>query len=635
MTPPATLVAATAEAVRPQEAPSTLAALAEAADRLRAEGVPVPTMEGKLLRPLVAYALVPPTLRGSLDHRFWLGALAVQMVHEASLLHDDILDDAAERRGEVTLAASKGVGPALVLGDHYLTGAYRAAAMAEAPAFLNCFIRAVERTVAGEVAQERAAGRRLARQEYHAIVTGKSGELFGAATCLGGALAGLDDHAERVALGREVGALYQQVDDLLDYCPVADTGKPPLQDYRQGKWTWMLELAGMDGFDRDAEDVLVALFRQRGGVPSPARRALGELRTRRDELVRRALVLSPGDEVVAGVLDAWVDAAAKGVEAQESAVARSLVPLVFSRPGREAEVVSAARAVGGPEAWPAYFGRHARTFRFAARLFPREPAARVAGVYAYCRFTDDLVDDPSDGAGPDIVEERLAVWRELSHQAFHGSATGIPLLDTVMGESGARGVSWRYPEALLHGVGMDLTRSHYPGWSELEEYTFGVAGAVGGWITQLFGMDDESLLRQAHALGHGMQLTNILRDVGEDWRRGRVYLPLTVLQAHGLSAECLGIFMAGPAPVPAAYRRVVDEVMDRAEAYYEEAWPGIQTLPGWYRRPVAVAAQAYRGIHREIRRNAYDNLRLRARTSLSTKVALAAGALVRSHVRIG
>jgi len=632
VTPPASLAAATDDAVRRRSIPLLEASLADAAARLRAEGVPVPPLEGKLLRPLVAFALIPPHLRPSLDHRFWLGALAVQMVHEASLLHDDILDDASERRGEATLVAARGVGPALVLGDHYLTGAYRAAAMAEAPAFLTCFIRAVERTVAGEIAQERAAGRPLTRGEYDAVVTGKSGELFGAATCLGGALLGCEDHAARVGWGRRLGALYQQVDDLLDYCPVADTGKPPLQDYRQGKWTWVLEPAGIEDFGLAADEVLAALFQGSGERPSPARRALAELRWRRDSLVAQASELSPGDEVVAGVLGAWVEAAERGVEAQERALSSSRRVV---GPTREAEVVRAAREVGGPDAWPAYFGRHAKTFRFAARLFPREEAARIAGVYAYCRFTDDLVDDPADGAGTDVLEERLAMWRSLTRQAFGGGRTGIPLLDVVLGESGRREVAWRYPQALLRGVGMDLTRTHYTTWAELEVYTFGVAGAVGGWITQLFGLRDESLLEQAHALGHGMQLTNILRDVGEDWRRGRVYLPLGVLEAHGLNAESLGLFMESEAPVPVAYRRVVDEVRARADAYYDAAWPGIRKLPGWYRRPVAVAAHAYRGIHGEIVRNGYDNLRVRARTSLSTKLALASGALLRSHVRAG
>ena len=108
-----------------------------AAAELRERGVPVPALEGKVLRPLVAYALVPPELRQELDSRFWAGALAVQMVHEASLLHDDILDHASERRGRETLVSRQGVGPALVLGDHYHSWAYRAAAAASATAFLD------------------------------------------------------------------------------------------------------------------------------------------------------------------------------------------------------------------------------------------------------------------------------------------------------------------------------------------------------------------------------------------------------------------------------------------------------------------------------------------------------------------
>ena len=84
-------------------------------------------------------------------------------------------------------------------------------------------------------------------------------------------------------------------------------------------------------------------------------------------------------------------------------------------------------------------------------------------------------------------------------------------LPEVVGTAGRRGVSWRYPEALLEGVGMDLTVTRYPDWESLERYTFCVAGAVGGWLTQLFGLHDESLLEKAHALGHGMQITNIVR----------------------------------------------------------------------------------------------------------------------------
>ncbi|HSW30281.1 MAG TPA: squalene/phytoene synthase family protein [Longimicrobiales bacterium] len=632
MTPPA-IVAASSGAPNVVLAP-ILEGLEAAVRPLLARGIPVPDLEGKLLRPLVAYGLVPPALRERLDERFWSGALAVQMVHEASLLHDDILDGAEERRGRPTLAARSGVGAALVRGDHLLTGAYRAAAASGSPEFLACFIEAVERTVAGEEAQARSAGRCLTEQEYVDVVAGKSGELVGAAAALGGAVLGLGDVADRVRLGRELGAVYQQVDDLLDYCPAADTGKPPLQDYRQRKWTWVLGVSGVTRFDLADAELMRALFAAAPGAHSAARRALELLRRRRDELLERAVELSPGDRVVADVLDGWLEVATRGVSAQEEALGlRELELTRGTPPSPEAQVAALAQSVGGPRAWPTYFGRHAKTFRFASRFFPREEASLIAGVYAFCRFTDDLVDAPGDAVPADVVEAWLEAWSQMARSAFEGHATGVPLLDVVMGEAGRRGVSWRYPDALMAGVGMDLTRSRYPDWGALEEYTFGVAGAVGGWVTQLLGIHDEALLARAHALGHGMQLTNIARDVGEDWARGRVYLPLELLREHGLAPADIGALAQARGPLPCSWRTMIEALLERAEERYDEAWPGIRALPGWYRRPVAVAAQAYRGIHAELRRSGYDNLRRRASTGASAKLILAASGLLKAHSR--
>jgi phytoene synthase len=616
-----------------------VAGLAEAAAALVAENVAVPPLEGKLLRPLVAYGLVPPALRSEIDGRFWHGALAVQMAHEASLLHDDILDGADVRRGMRTLQAEHGEGAALVLGDQYLTGSYRAASGTDSAPFVDSFIRAVERTVAGEVAQAKSAGRHVSAGEYRDMLRGKSGELFGAAATLWGILRATDEVGGRRRFGLELGTLYQQVDDLLDYCPEAATGKPPLQDYRQRKWTFVLEHAAVTSFDLPVETVLDRVFLPLDGGLSAARRALAELSDRRGEVLEAAHRLSPGDRLLTHIVDAWLEAAEAGVAAQErrmlgaarlpqSTGARSATPDGSNAVGT-AHVRALANGIGGPDDWGSYFARHARTFHLAARLFPAEPRGLVTGVYAYCRFTDDLVDTERGGSDRAARGAALGAWRTLSLHALQGSATGIPLLDEVLGASRRRGVDPSYVEALLDGMEADLGATRYDDWDALDRYAFQVAGSVGGWITQLFGMRDAELLEHAHALGRAMQLTNIARDVGEDWRRGRLYLPASVLAHHGLSSNDIGQLVSAPGRMPASYRAVIEQVVEHAEHWYHIAWPGIRALPGWYRRPVAAAAEAYRGIHREIRRQEWDNLHRRARTTLPRKLVLAAAGLAR------
>ena len=611
--------------------------LAQAAERMAALGLPTPHPEGKLLRPLFALAMVPADRWADLDERFWTGALAIQMVHEASLLHDDVLDAATERRGRPTVAAEQGLGKALVLGDHYLTASYRAAAATGSFEFLTLFAEAVERTVAGEIAQGAAAGTVLTLPEYEAAILGKSGELFGAAAILGGTVAGLGETELRHCLGCSFGSLYQRIDDLLDYCTRADTGKPPLQDYRQGKWSWVLELAGVESFGLESGELTQAIFGPRRDRPSAARTALEILGDRQRELLVHSVRAGADETTLGALLNQCVDAAARAVTAEEVALgfagptpgAGSMPHLRAVGGGHgelslaEADVRRQAEALGGPREWAAYFGEHARTFHLAARLFPPREAGLVAGLYAYCRFSDDLVDDPEGHPEPDMLALRLQAWRTLSLAAYGGAETGIPLLDSVMPEARARGVSELYPRALLDGIAMDLEPRRYVSWNELERYTFGVAGAVGGWMTQLFGLHDPDLLERAHALGHGMQLTNIARDVGEDWQRGRLYLPEELLAGHGLTPRQIGEMVRQEHPVSEAYRSALGELLARADAHYEVAWPGIRALPPFFRRPVAAAAAAYRGIHREIRRNDFDNLTRRAHTSTARKVLLA------------
>ena len=559
-----------------------------------------------------------------------MGALAIQMVHEASLLHDDILDGAGTRRGRTSVAADRGAGFALVLGDGYLTGAYRAAARTGHPEFLHLFIEAVERTVAGEAAQARHTGRLLDEATYVEVIRGKSGELFGAATALAALARGMSEVevAEAREFGRDLGALYQRIDDFLDYCPRNQTGKTPFQDYRQKKFTFVLHGAGIEDFDADPEDVCRRLFE--GGASSPMHRALETIRNLRSDLLDRGHRLFGPTPALTSVLEGWVREGEKALSLHAlhreeegdrrspgSTTARGPVP--SSTEDARAVVVSQARTVGGPADWGRYFGHHSKSFRFAARLFPSEPRADVEGVYAFCRFTDDLVDEAGVPAG--TARARLEAWRSLVRAAYEGEPTGIPLADVVMSRSARDGAPFHYVESLLDGVAMDLEPVDYGSLRELEVYTYRVASVVGGWITELFGLHDAALLQRAYSLGHAMQLTNILRDVGEDWRRGRLYLPLDRVEAHGISRDDLA-GLAHQGRVPSGYPDLMEELMAVADRHYALAFEAIPSLPPYYRRPVAVAARVYQGIHDEIRGNGYDNGSRRAYTSFRRKLRL-------------
>lgn len=624
-------------------------AMAQLGESLREEmGIPLPRVGGKLLRPMVALAASTghggragdrPGEGGGSDGAsgpdpssgLLAGALALQMVHEASLLHDDILDDCALRRGEASLAARAGHAAALVEGDHLLTGAYRVAASTGSLPFLVCFTRAVERTVAGEKAQARAVGRWLAEDEYREIIVAKSGELFGCAASLAANLAGEAEAAARDrALGIRIGELYQRVDDFLDLCPGADLGKPPLLDLGQRKWTWPLAETGDNAFPPEEEMGAFArsLFAspaggeggEPSGGPSPMARALARLEEEATALVSAWREAHPADGLVPALVGQWIELVRDTLRREEPGA--RVDP---ASPTAEA-VRQEALALGGAEGWTASFSRHARSFRFASRLFPPEPGRLVAGVYAFCRFTDDLVDQAPD-PDPAHLRARLDVWQALVRQAWERADTGIPLLDEVMGETARRGVGPVYAEELIRGVAMDLDPVEYPTMESLRIYSYRVASVVGLWLTELFGTQTPSVLRRAEAMGHAMQLTNILRDVGEDWHRGRLYLPRDRMVAHGVTPHALSDAMVS-GRLPAGWVPLMEELMAVADADYDRAFEAIPALPRFFQRPVAVAARVYQGIHAELRANGHDNLTRRAWTRFPTKVRLGAGALV-------
>lgn len=599
--------------------------LRDAAHRILGDDAGLARLGGQLLRPRFALLGTPRKLDAAPPEAVLAGGLAIQLAHEASLLHDDVVDGAERRRNEPAGPAANGTAAALIAGDRLLTLGYRAAGAAS-PAFARRFADAVDRTVAGEARQGRLRGRVLQFREYRGLIGDKSGALFGLALATDALVSGTDPGAVDAAyeLGVRAGSLYQMVDDVLDYCPALDRGKPALTDFRQEKWT--LPLAEVDDsapFDRSEAEILhrLHLGRRDEEGETPMERTLAFLEAEAGAVMDALEHRIRRPSALIREIRRWLDRAREGAELQRA---------VLRDHDRDREVRERARAVGEPEDWPRYFGRHSRSFHFAARLFPADLRERIAGIYAFCRFTDDLVDgaDASTPGRREEVRARLRAWRSLVERSHAGATTDVPLLDRVVRGAGRRGIPFHYLGALLDGVEMDLDPPEHPDLESLRRYTYRVASVVGGWITEELGVRDPGILDRAFALGHAMQVTNILRDVGEDLRAGRLYLPLDRMAAHGIRRGDLEAAARGLAPKPEGYAALLEELMAHADEGYRFSRSGLPVLPLRARAAVGTAAEVYRGIHREIRRNRYDSLTRRAFTSSGTKIQLGARALL-------
>jgi 15-cis-phytoene synthase len=302
------------------------------------------------------------------------------------------------------------------------------------------------------------------------------------------------------------------------------------------------------------------------------------------------------------------------------------LPGVSQRARLAPTLVSAELPALGELAEPgSYLARHSRSFRFAASMMGKANRARVARVYAWCRYTDNLVDDD---VGAVLAERRLDRWLECSRHAYDGRDCGIELVNRVMGEMAERQIPFDYARDLVRAMRTDLQFAPFADLDALRVYTYRAAGVVGCWLTELHGVTDPWMLERATALGRAMQLTNILRDVGEDFGRGRLYLPVAELERHGLSINAITAMALGDRGIDPSYAALIEELMSVAQADYAVASEAIPQLPPEFRRAAAVASAVYQGIHGAIRRNGYDNLRRRAYTTASRKAALAVTALL-------
>lgn len=243
---------------------------------------------------------------------------------------------------------------------------------------------------------------------------------------------------------------------------------------------------------------------------------------------------------------------------------------------------------------------HSRSFHLASGLLPAKKRQAVRALYAFCRVTDDIVDDQ-----PDTAVGELEIWRK---RVFASQPSPNDLVAVAWADARARyHVPVRYAEQLVDGIARDLTQTRYETFVDLATYSYGVASTVGLMSMHIIGYSGPEAIPFAIKLGLALQMTNILRDVAEDWARGRVYLPQDELAAFGLSEQDIA-----NGRVTDNWRAFMRFQIERNRRLYEEAWPGIGMLGKDGRFAIAAAAGLYRAILEDIERHDYDVFSRRA-----------------------
>lgn len=264
--------------------------------------------------------------------------------------------------------------------------------------------------------------------------------------------------------------------------------------------------------------------------------------------------------------------------------------------------------------------QHSRTFFLASRLLPGEQRQAARALYAFCRVSDDLVDNEE---GDRL--HRLLQWRQES-LASHPPIYNLVAL--AWADTRARfNIPRQYAEQLLDGVATDLKKNRYKTFAELTQYCYGVASTVGLMTMHIVGYTGDEALPYAIKLGVALQLTNILRDIQEDWENGRLYLPQDELAQFGLTEEDIANGRNDE-----RWHAFMDFQIQRARRLYDEALPGIQRLGKNGRFAIGAAAELYKAILADIEEHNYDVFSRRAHTSGREKLSMLPGIWWRSCV---
>jgi phytoene synthase len=266
---------------------------------------------------------------------------------------------------------------------------------------------------------------------------------------------------------------------------------------------------------------------------------------------------------------------------------------------------------------------HARTFWLASHFLSPDKRRSAYALYAFCRVADDLV-DLAASTSPSVTAMRLDAYRRELQNTLDDRPAG-PVFRELHRAVRMHDVPATVLHELLEGIASDCAPMRYTTWPELYRYCEGVASTVGEMCTYVFGVtggDDvrRRALTHARILGVAMQLTNILRDVGEDARKGRCYLPDEDLARFELKREDV---LRGLRPTDSRWRALMAFEIARARSLYASATPGIALLAPDSQRCAMACAIGYSGILGAIEAIGYDTFATRARLGLGARAAVA------------
>ena len=231
------------------------------------------------------------------------------------------------------------------------------------------------------------------------------------------------------------------------------------------------------------------------------------------------------------------------------------------------------------------------SFYYAFLFLPAERRAAITAFYAFCREVDDVVDEVSE---PTVAAQKLAWWQQEVQRAFTGTSQH-PVLQALMPLAPRFGIEASHLLAVIEGCQMDLQQTRYLDWPGLQRYAHLVAGVVGEVAARIFGQTDPATTAYAHTLGQALQLTNIIRDVGEDAMRGRIYLPVNDLQQFEVKAQ--EVLQRQHSDRFVALMRFQAA---RAHALYEQALAQLPAADRRSQKPGLTMASIYRTLLREI-----------------------------------